>query len=204
MNSVVALIAQYLFNKRRKINMAWPFRKKEKTDKRALEEQKARELKIRTRNKIEQMDDMLIKIQVKKKELVGKIIEANDKKLDLRAKQAKNILAQYLKQEKQIQDMSMNLELVLQMRDLTEISRQFYEGVSELSQSISSDFGKLKAEKAGKDFMKAMYVVKKQNDQMEQLLSSSDSILQDFAGDEEVGEFDEEITAMVEKASQYN
>ena len=82
------------------------------------------------------MDETIATIGTKKSALAVRAREAKIKNLPTQEKRFRSQIAQYLKQERQIEAMKMNLELMLSTRDLISVQSGFAQTMLGISKEI--------------------------------------------------------------------
>ena len=147
------------------------------------------ERKIKLTQTLSNLNDMLTRADEKQEQLIQKAIIAKQKGLKTQEKLAKLGIANVLTYKKRIEEMSLQLEIVANMRDVTEISKDFLESMNGACRDIL-EFSKMNNfKKTTKNLNKAYSKVNSQTAQfdmlMEQNIDSFETVNFDISNDME-------------------
>jgi len=163
-------------------------------------EELEREREARINTVADKLKVQMLTMEQKKDILLGKVVEARQKGLKSQEEQARGLLRKCLATHKQASGMLMTLELAVQSRDLAILNNQFLECIGTLSEDIQFAAGKSNAKKASKKYLKALYVSKKQSDELNEMLEAGDYATVAALDGDKFAEFDEEIDSLIELA----
>ena len=127
--------------------------------------------------------------------------EARLNSADAQYNLAINGLKMALAYQKKAKEMLLNFELTMQLRDLSQVTSEFLNGMVDLSKSMSKIINNQDFEKVQQTFAKAMSKVDEQNVQLEVFMDSTEQSFEGIAADP--GSIsDEEINKLVEHESE--
>lgn len=123
--------------------------------------------------------------------------EAKIKNLPTQEKRFRSQIAQYLKQERQIEAMKMNLELMLSTRDLISVQSGFAQTMLGISKEIYGNTNDKKIYDANVGMQKALQKVNYQTRMIDELLDEGQTLTDENVDEELLSEYDSEIDELI-------
>lgn len=133
-------------------------------------EEKQIEERIMIKRTANRMRKYVTDLEPKKKEFIEKAKEARLKGAKAQEQLAKNALKQVLSQQRMAEQMLLNFEITAQLKDLTELSGEFMQGMTSVSREMSKMADKINFGAATKEFSKAMAKSQIQSEKMSSFL----------------------------------
>lgn len=133
-------------------------------------EEKQIEERIMIKRTANRMRKYVTDLEPKKKEFIEKAKEARLKGAKAQEQLAKNALKQVLSQQRMAEQMLLNFEITAQLKDLTELSGEFMQGMTSVSKEMSKMADKINFGAATKEFSKAMAKSQIQSEKMSSFL----------------------------------
>ena len=139
----------------------------------------------------------LRQLEKQKQFLVGKVVEAKKKGLKNEELKARTLLGKNLSQTKRTEGMQMQLELLLQDRNLSNLQQSFMECMGDISSEIEGNVDKKTAKKTKKNYLKALFNINEQNKRTDDLLDAGEAAFEYQANDGQYSKFDDEIDSLI-------
>ncbi len=161
------------------------------------EREKSAEQRQKVKAVIDEMDETIATIGTKKSALAVRAREAKIKNLPTQEKRFRSQIAQYLKQERQIEAMKMNLELMLSTRDLISVQSGFAQTMLGISKEIYGNTNDKKIYDANVGMQKALQKVNYQTRMIDELLDEGQTLTDENVDEELLSEYDSEIDELI-------
>lgn len=167
-------------------------------------QQKEIEKKMLIKRTINTMNKQINKLEEQKKVFIDAAKRAKQKDLDAQFNLALSGYKMTVQQQKRAQEMLLNFEITAQMKDVTMMTSQFLQGMSDISKEMTKladakEFAKIQAQ-----FEEAMAAVETQTDQMDNFMEMSQETFYNQGVDKSGKQMsDEELEKFImEQASQ--
>ena len=155
--------------------------------------------KMLVKQTINEMNKQIAKLEQQKQTYIKAGADAKKAGLDAQYKLAVTGLRMTIAQQKRVQQMKLNFEITSQMRDMSKMTADFLNGMSEISRDMMKITKDVNFKKVTESFSEAMLGVEVQTEQMEQFMedtSSSFETTYNVDGDEK-----KEVEAMIDNIS---
>ena len=147
------------------------------------------------------LQTQILKAQKQKAVLVAKMAEARRLGLTAQEATAKALLVKCMTVEKQVNGMLMNLELAVQAKEISGLTREFVDCMGIVSQSMLREASKTDIKKAEQQYLRALYATEQQSQQLDGMLQTGNfAMLGSTVGQGGTSEFDAEIDVLVRQA----
>ena len=148
----------------------------------------------------QRMRAQLLKVQKAKNEALASFLEARRHGMTAQEWRASALLKRQLAAERQINGMLLSMRLTVQERDLATLTRSFIECMGDVSRELTGAVAKTDAKKAEKDYLRAMYAARRQEENLDNMLAVGDYAAMETGESAAYSEFDSEIDALVQTA----
>lgn len=143
--------------------------------------QKEMERKMLVRRTMKSIQKYIAELQVQKNKAIESAKQAKIQGSSQQYSLAVSALKTALGQEKKAQEMLLNFEITLQMRDLTSMTSSFLKGMSTMSVEMKKITGDMNFTKVQKQFEDAMMGVEETTENIDMMLDNTDSSFSSIA-----------------------
>src|SRR5690554_3708407 len=140
--------------------------------------QKEIDRKIKIKRTLSKMNKFLSQIEEKKKKLIEQASLAKLKGIDSQYNLAVQGLKIALAQQKRVETMLLNFEITSQLKDISEMTKGFFESMVIFSKELQSTSKQKDFIKAQQQFEKAMVKSAMQTERLEAFLESTESLFE--------------------------
>lgn len=159
--------------------------------------QKEIDRKIKIKRTLSKMNKFLSQIEEKKKKLIEQASLAKLKGIDSQYNLAVQGLKIALAQQKRVETMLLNFEITSQLKDISEMTKGFFESMVIFSKELQSTSKQKDFIKAQQQFEKAMVKSAMQTERLEAFLESTESLFENLSIDSTTVN-DQEIEKLIE------
>lgn len=146
----------------------------------------------------------LLKLQKHKKETLIGLLDARRHGLVAHEERARALLRRDFAAEQQINGMLLSMKLTVQERDLASLTKNFIECIGDVSRELTKSVAKTDAEKAEKEYLRAMYASQQQEEKLDRMLEVTDFSRFEEGDSGKYAEFDSKIDELIEQAEGFS
>ncbi len=158
---------------------------------------KEMERRMKIKKTLSNMNKFVSQIEMKKKKLIEQASIAKLKGIDSQYNLAVQGLKIALAQQKRVETMLLNFEITSQLKDISEMTKGFFESMSIFSDELSRDNKTKDLYKVQQQFEKAMSKSAMQTQRLETFLDSTESLFENLSVDSNTVT-DKEIEKLIE------
>jgi hypothetical protein len=159
--------------------------------------EKELERKLKVKRTLSGMNKFISQIEMKKKKLIEQASLAKLKGIDSQYNLAVQGLKIALAQQKRVETMLLNFEITTQLKDISQMTKGFFESMSILSNELSGGTKQKDFVKVQQQFEKAMMKSQMQTERLEAFLESTESLFENLSVDSSSVD-DQEIEKLIE------
>lgn len=153
--------------------------------------------KLKIKRTLSKMNKFLSQIEIKKKKLIEQASIAKLKGIDSQYNLAVQGLKIALAQQKRVETMLLNFEITSQLKDISEMTKGFFESMCIFSKELSTTTKQKDFLKVQQQFEKAMVKSSMQTERLEAFLESTESLFENLSVDSSSIN-DQEIEKLIE------